>query len=198
MRKGDSDMTKRARGSAAGTTTRADGRQDGAASGAVDEIVAQWRRERPDLDPSPIALFGRVHRIYLRYQAVIAKGFAAYGLNSASFDVLAALRRAGAPHRRTSTELANESLLSSAGVTFRLDRLEEAGLIERQRDTEDRRVVYSQLTAKGLDVIDRAMAIHLTNEHRLLTGLTEAERTQLARLLGKLEDSIVAAEHKGR
>jgi len=188
-------MAKRARATAAAATGTTDGRQDGAVSGAVDEIVAQWRRERPDLDPSPIALFGRVHRVYLRYQAVIAKGFAAYGLNSASFDVLAALRRAGAPHRRTSTELANESLLSSAGVTFRLDRLEEAGLIERQRDTEDRRVVYSQLTAKGLDVIDRAMTSHLTNEHRLLTGLTEAERTQLARLLGKLEDSIVAAEH---
>ena len=165
-----------------------DDRQD-----AVDGIVAQWRHERPDLDPSPIALFGRVHRVYLRYQSVITKGFAANGLNLASFDVLAALRRTGAPYRRTSTELANESLLSSAGVTFRLDRLEEAGLIERQRDTADRRVVYSQLTAQGLDTIDHVIASHLENENRLLTGLTDAERTQLAALLAKLEDSILAA-----
>jgi DNA-binding MarR family transcriptional regulator len=187
-------MAKRGARSGHEPSTPANGRAGAGGSGAMDEIVAQWRRERPDLDASPIALFGRVHRVYLRYQAVIAKGFAAYGLNASSFDVLAALRRTGAPHRKSSTELANESLLSSAGVTFRLDRLEEAGLIERQRDTEDRRVVYSQLTAKGLDVIDRAMASHLANEHRLLAGLSEAERTQLARLLAKLEDSIVTAQ----
>src|SRR5690242_18094475 len=116
------------------------------AADAVDTIVEQWRAERPDLDPSPIALFGRVHRIYLRYQTVLNKTFEKHGLNSASFDVLAALRRSGAPYRKTGTQLASGSLLSSAGVTFRLDRLEEAGLIERQRDKDDRRVVHSALT----------------------------------------------------
>ncbi len=165
-----------------------------AESDAVDEIVAQWRDQRPDLDPSPIALFGRVHRVYLRYQAVIARGFGDFGLNSASFDVLAALRRAGPPYRKTASELASGSLLSSAGVTFRLDRLEQAGLIERQRDDRDRRVVYSQLTEAGLEVIEQAIAKHLEYEHRLLVGLTPREQTQLARLLGKLEASIVTAE----
>jgi DNA-binding MarR family transcriptional regulator len=163
-------------------------------SDAVDQIVEQWRQERPDLDPSPIALFGRVHRVYLRYHAVIAKGFESFDLNSASFDVLAALRRSGPPYRKTASELATGSLLSSAGVTFRLDRLEQAGLIERQRDLVDRRVVHSQLTDKGLRVIEEAIATHLENEHRLLAGLSERERTQLARLLAKLETSIVAAE----
>jgi hypothetical protein len=105
---------------------------------SVDAIVEQWRRERPDLDPSPIALFGRVHRVYLRYQAVLGKTFAKHGLNSAAFDVLAALRRSGPPYRKTGTQLASGSLLSSAGVTFRLDRLEQAGLIDRQRDHDDR------------------------------------------------------------
>jgi DNA-binding MarR family transcriptional regulator len=161
---------------------------------AVDEIVAQWRHERSDLDPSPIALFGRLHRCYLRYQAVIGRGFATAGLNSASFDVLAALRRSGAPYRKTASELASGSLLSSAGVTFRLDRLEEAGLIERQRDDRDRRVVYSQLTDKGLECIDRTIETHLQEEHRLLQGLTEREIVQLGRLLAKLETSIVKAE----
>lgn len=161
---------------------------------AVDEIVGQWRHERPDLDPSPIALFGRVHRIYLRYQNVISKAFDSYDLNAASFDVLAALRRSGPPYSKSASELASGSLLSSAGVTFRLDRLETAGLIERHRDSSDRRVVHSQLTDKGLEVIESAIATHLDNEHRLLAGLTPRECTQLARLLSKLERSIVAAE----
>jgi DNA-binding MarR family transcriptional regulator len=159
----------------------------------VDQVVAQWQRERPDLDPSPIALLGRLHRAYLRYQSVISKGFDKHGVNSASFDVLAALRRAGAPYRKTGTQLANDSLLSSAGVTFRLDRLEQAGLIERQRDLEDRRVVFSALTEAGLRVIDTAIEDHLDTEHQMLAGLTLAERTELARLLAKLEASIIAA-----
>lgn len=161
---------------------------------AVDTIVEQWRAERPDLDPSPIALFGRVHRIYLRYQTVLNKTFEKHGLNSASFDVLAALRRSGAPYRKSGTQLANGSLLSSAGVTFRLDRLEEAGLIERQRDSDDRRVVHSALTDKGLEVINRTIEAHLDAEQALLHGLTAKERAQLAALLSKLEQSITEAE----
>lgn len=160
----------------------------------VDAIVDQWRHERPDLDPSPIALFGRVHRIYLRYQTTLNKTFARHGLNSASFDVLAALRRSGAPYRKTGTQLAKGSLLSTAGVTFRLDRLEQAGLIERQRDHTDRRVVYSALTDTGLETIDRTIEAHLEAEEALLKGLTRKEREQLARLLAKLEASIVAGQ----
>lgn len=159
----------------------------------VDAIVEQWRHERPDLDPSPIALFGRVHRVYLRYQAVITRVFGEYDLNPASFDVLAALRRAGSPYRKSASELAKGSLLSSAGVTFRIDRLEESGLIERQRDTTDRRVVYSQLTDKGLAAIEQAIAAHLEHEHRMLAGLSAQECRELARLLAKLETSILAA-----
>lgn len=158
----------------------------------VDAIVQQWRQERPELDPSPIALFGRVHRVYLRYQAVLNKTFSQYGLNSASFDVLTSLRRAGAPYRKTGTQLAAGSLLSSAGVTLRLDRLEEAGLIKRERDHNDRRVVYSSLTDKGLEVIDRAIEAHLDAEAALLSGLSAKERSRLTELLAKLEQSIVA------
>lgn len=165
-----------------------------AGDSAVDTIVAEWQRERPDLDPSPIALFGRLHRAYLRYNSVISREFARSNLNSASFDVLASLRRSGAPYRKTASDLAGGALLSSAGVTFRLDRLEEAGLIERQRDTKDRRVVYSQLTPEGLRVINETIARHLENEHRLLAGLNDRERAQLAKLLAKLESSILEAE----
>lgn len=164
----------------------------------VDRFVQQWVDQRPDLDPSPIALFGRVHRIYLRYQAVITKGFEAHGLNPASFDVLAALRRAGKPYKMSGSELAAESLLSSAGVTFRLDRLEQAGLIERIRDTEDRRVVYSQLTEQGLAVIDEAIVGHLDREHELLEGVSARDVQQLTGLLQKLEDAIIASQDAAR
>ncbi|MEA5453748.1 MarR family transcriptional regulator [Sinomonas sp. JGH33] len=170
------------------------GEQKGQAS-TLDEvgtILEQWIRERPDLDPSPIALFGRVHRVYLRYQAVLNKTFSRYGLNSASFDVLASLRRAGAPYRKTGTQLAAGSLLSSAGITLRLDRLEEAGLIKRERDRIDRRVVYSSLTDEGLEVIDRTIEAHLDAEAALLAGLSGKERSQLTELLAKLEQSIVS------
>jgi DNA-binding MarR family transcriptional regulator len=160
----------------------------------VDRFVQQWREQRPDLDPSPIALFGRVHRIYLRYQAVIAKSFDDLGLNPASFDVLAALRRAGEPYRMSGTELVAESLLSSAGITFRLDKLEQAGLITRIRDTHDRRVVHSQLTPEGLALIDQAIGTHLANEHRLLAGVDADDADQLAVLLQRLEDSIRSAQ----
>ncbi|TNM36175.1 MarR family transcriptional regulator [Nocardioides albidus] len=161
---------------------------------AVDAIVAQWAHERPDLDATPIALFGRIHRVYLRYQTVLTRVFGEHGLNSASFDVLAALRRSGAPYRKSGRELADGSLLSSAGVTFRLDRLEAAGLIVRQRDADDRRVVHSQLTDEGLALIDASIEDHLRAESALLKGLTLAERAELARLLAKLERSIVAAD----
>lgn len=167
--------------------------KNSAAGGPVERIVEQWHTERPDLDASPIAVFGRVHRVYLRYQAEISKVFGNYDLNSASFDVLAALRRSGKPFRKMGSDLANDSLLSSAGVTFRLDRLENAGLIERHRDTEDRRVVYSQLTEDGLAVIEKAIADHLENEERMLHGLTKQDRADLARLLAKLETSIIEA-----
>ncbi|MGH3517494.1 MAG: MarR family winged helix-turn-helix transcriptional regulator [Haloechinothrix sp.] len=159
----------------------------------VDTIVREWQRERPDLDPSPIGLFGRVHRVYLRYQAMLGRVFDEYNLNSASFDVLASLRRAGEPYRKSGSELAAGSLLSSAGVTLRLDRLEKAGLIERKRDVEDRRVVYSRLTQEGLRVIEKSIEAHLANEHRMLTRLTAEERAQLGRLLAKLEGSIIEA-----
>jgi DNA-binding MarR family transcriptional regulator len=165
-----------------------------AAGDPVDQVVEQWRRERPDLDASPIALFGRVHRVHLRVQSVLGRAFEEFDLNAASFDVLAALRRAGAPYRKSGSELAADSLLSSAGMTLRLDRLEQSGLIERHRDTADRRVVHSQLTEAGLRVIEEAIAVHLDNEHQMLAGLSRDEQTELARLLGKLEASVQDAD----
>lgn len=162
----------------------------GHSSDAVDVIIAQWQRQRPDIDVAALAVFGRLHRAYLHYAAQIGETFDKYGINAAAFDVLAALRRAGAPYRRTAGDLANTGLISTGGLTLRLDRLESAGLITRERDTADRRVVYAQLTDDGLDVINRLAKEHFAKELQMLAGFSEPERRQLARLLRKLDRSL--------
>jgi DNA-binding MarR family transcriptional regulator len=160
----------------------------------VDVLLSQWEREIPDQDFSAFAVFGRLHRGYIRYATLIGEVFERHGINMAQFDVLTALRRSGAPYRRTAGELASIGLITTGGVTLRLDRLETAGLVIRERDAEDRRVVYAQLTEAGLKLIDEVAREHFTNELRMLSGLSKSERTQLAGLLSKLERSLEAAE----
>lgn len=160
----------------------------------VDEIVVQWAEQWPDLDVSALHIFGRMHRSYLRYQSSLAAVFDRHGINVASFDVLAALRRSGPPYQMTSGQLAEMSLVTTGGVTLRVDRLEQAGLVERERDQNDRRVVYARLTAKGKEVFDAAATEHFANENRMLAELSATERTELADLFRKLERSIAASE----
>jgi DNA-binding MarR family transcriptional regulator len=160
----------------------------------VDALISEWENELPDLDFSGVAVFGRLHRGYHRYAALIDEVFDRYGINTASFTVLATLRRGGPPYRRTAGDLANTGLVTTGGLTLRLDRLENAGLITRERDTADRRVVYAQLTEAGLELVNQVVREHFANEVRMLSGLTGAERQQLAGLLGKLERSLEAAE----
>jgi DNA-binding MarR family transcriptional regulator len=165
------------------------------AADTVDLLLTQWEREIPDQDFSAFAVFGRLHRGYQRYAALIGEVFERHGINMAQFDVLTALRRSGEPYRRTAGELANLGLITTGGLTLRLDRLEKAGLIIRERDTADRRVVYAQLTEDGLALINEVAREHFTNELRMLSGLTPPERDQLAGLLAKLERSLLAAEN---
>lgn len=160
----------------------------------VDDIVGQWAQQWPDLDVSAIHIFGRMHRSYLRYQASLAAVFDRHGINVASFDVLAALRRSGPPYQMTSGQLAEMSLVTTGGITLRVDRLEQAGLVERERDSTDRRVVYARLTARGKEVFDAAAREHFENENHMLAGLSATERTALADLFRKLERSITASE----
>ncbi|MFD7922107.1 MarR family winged helix-turn-helix transcriptional regulator [Streptomyces sp. NPDC059740] len=161
---------------------------------AVTAIIAAWARERPELDTSPLEVLARLHRTFIRYNSRLTASVERHGLSLAGFDVLTALRRAGAPYRLTAGQLADSGLVSSAGVTLRVDRLEKDGLIVRERDAEDRRVVYSRLTGAGLAKIDEVFAEHLANERHMLGGLSPAECRQLARLLPKLEASILASE----
>ena len=163
---------------------------------AIDRILADWERERPDLDPSSIGVLGRLMRLANQVRTVESSYFDENGLTLASFDVLANLRRSGPPHRKTAGELATSSMLTTGGITFRLDRMEEQNLIERVRTREDRRVVYAQLTAHGKAVIDEAFGKHLDNQRQMLNGLTESELDQLAALLKKAEASVVAFDPK--
>lgn len=157
----------------------------------VLEAVSQWRQERPDLDASPMLIFGRIARIFAMQREAQAHVHSPYGLSHAAFDMLANLRRSGPPHRKTASALARSSMISTGGTTLRMDGLEEAGLIRRVRDSEDRRVVHAELTADGLSVIDEAIQVHLELLDTLLGDLSATERKQLAKLLARLEESMV-------
>jgi DNA-binding MarR family transcriptional regulator len=152
----------------------------------VDEILSQWRKERPDLDTAPLALVARLFRSVHLADATLSEGLAKHDLQPGWFDLLAALRRAGPPYALNPTELMRATLLSSSGMTKRLDRMEEAGLLERRPDPGDRRGTLVRLTRRGKAVVDRAVAAHVANEDRLLGPLSAADRRTLDRLLRKL------------
>jgi len=152
----------------------------------VDLILEQWRRERPELDPSPIGVIGRISRLARELEQRLEPVYAAHGLEPGWHDVLATLRRTGPPYRLRPTDFANTLMLTSSGTTKRLDRLEQAGLIERAPDPADRRGILIALTPAGRELIDSVTGAHLDNERRLLAALTEREQRQLADLLRKL------------
>jgi DNA-binding MarR family transcriptional regulator len=154
----------------------------------VDELLAQWRRERPDLaeDLPAMGTIGRLGRFVALAGRSIDDVFAAHGISTGEFDVLAALRRAGAPHVMTPTALTRTLMLSPAGMTNRLDRLEAAGHIERRADPDDRRSLLVVLTRQGRELVDAAVTDHVANEARLLGALSPRQRSTLDGLLRAL------------
>jgi DNA-binding MarR family transcriptional regulator len=156
----------------------------------VQHVVDQWAAERPDLDATPILVIGRIHRLAIALDVELLKVYSAHGLGDGDFDVLATLRRSGAPYELTPSELVEQTMVTSGAVSKRVDRLEDAGLVERRVAEGDRRSRIVGLTAVGRRLIDRAMPEHLANEARLLESLSPAERTTLAGLLGKLAESL--------
>lgn len=159
------------------------------------QAVEQWSRERPDLDVSSMLLLGRLGEAAL----VIARErlnplFAEYGLQPGEFDVLATLRRSGAPYALTPTALYDAAMMSSGGMTNRIDRLQQAGWVERRPNPEDGRGTLVALTKAGLALIDEVVGAHVANQRAVLSVLTEAEQRQLAKLLGKLIEGQRADE----
>lgn len=153
--------------------------------------VAQWRREHPEFELLPMELLGRLSEAAL----IVGRDhleplFAEFGLQRGEFDVLATLRRSGVPYALTPTQLYEATMVSSGGMTNRLDRLQKAGMIERRPNPADRRGTLVALTDRGLELMDRAVPMHLQNEHRVLSGLTVDEQRQLNALLAKLLRTI--------
>jgi len=166
----------------------------GVAPDHLDRIVEQWQRERPDLDFEALGVLGRLFRVSELADTALGAGLADARNERGWFDVLAALRRSGAPYELNPTELSRAMLLSSGGTTKRLDRLESAGLVERRPDPGDRRGTLVRLTRSGKALIDRAVARHVVNEEELLRVLTPGEQRSLDRLLRKLLAGLELSE----
>ena len=152
----------------------------------LDTILEQWGRERPDLDVEPLGTVGRLLRAAALADDRLTEGLAGHRLQRGWFDLLAALRRGGEPYELNPTALMQASMLSSAGITKRLDRLVEAGLVERRPDPADRRGTLVRLTPRGKTAVDKALTQHVANEARLLETLSPAQTKQLDSVLRKL------------
>lgn len=152
----------------------------------VDDILAQWQLVRPDVDVSPMGVVFRVKRLARAFERATARNFSRHGLEPAEFDLLATLRRAGAPYRMSAGALGRALMITSGSVTNRVDGLEDRALIRRTDDPDDRRGVLVELTPKGLRMVDAALEHHVETERGLLDGLTAAQRAQLADLLRRL------------
>ncbi|MGQ4598543.1 MarR family transcriptional regulator [Nocardia sp. R6R-6] len=160
----------------------------------IDAIVAQWRRERPDLDLEAVAVLGRLGRLMVLAQREIEAVFGGHGLRRGEFDVLAALRRSGRPFELNPSVLADTLMLSRAGMTGRLDRLEAAGLVRRVTDAQDRRAIRVALTEAGRELVDTVVTEHTENETRMLSVLTAGERREFERIARILLTSMEPGE----
>jgi DNA-binding MarR family transcriptional regulator len=156
----------------------------------VSIILAQWAAERPDLDTSPMGIVGRISRLSLVVEKELEPVFVQSGLNHWSFDMLATLRRTGAPYRLSPTELFRSMMVTSGTMTNRIDRLAEKGLVRRVPDPDDRRGILVELTDQGRELIDSVLISHVTNEARLLHPLSREEQSTLAELLRKWLSSL--------
>ena len=153
-------------------------------------VVEQWGAVHPDLDTRPMAVIGRVHRLSRAVAAQVEDHFRASGVNRGDYDVLASLRRAGGSS--TPGELAAGLVLSSAGMTGRLDRLERSGLLRRRPDPRDGRGVIVELTGTGREIVDRLVHEDMERQAVWLDALSEREQARLIRLLRKLADAVEA------
>lgn len=156
------------------------------ASDHVDRLRSQWGRELPDLDTEPMGILGRASRLTNLHGVTMEAAFANFDLDRGEFDVIATLRRSGPPYRLTPTELYRSLMVSSGGLTHRLNRLEKAGLIGREKSQEDGRSTLVALTEAGISRAEEACRAHVANGFALLEVLDAKERIALADLLRKL------------
>jgi DNA-binding MarR family transcriptional regulator len=149
----------------------------------VERLVAGWRQALPDVDVSPLEVLSRVTRLALHLERQRAVVFARHDLETWTFDVLSALRRAGPPHDLSPGQLMAQTLVTSGTMTNRLNHLEQRGLVQRRPDPIDARSIRVRLTATGRRRVERALKDLVAREDTLLAGLKPAERATLAHLL---------------
>lgn len=160
------------------------------AADAVDVILEQWRRERPELDASPMGPIGRLTRCAALLAPRLESCFAGFDLSAWEFDMLAALRRAGAPYRLSPTELFSTLMVTSGTMTHRLKRLETRELVTREPNAEDARSLLVQLTSTGLALIEQVVEAHIENERRILSALPTAALANLDAALSTLLQAL--------
>lgn len=152
----------------------------------VDAIIEQWAQERPDLDTAAMEVFGRIQRLSRAMGDRMEKAYAKYGISRGEFDVLATLRRSGAPYALSPRQLSATLMLTTGGMTGRLDKLEQAGLLRRSPDPHDRRGLQVTLTEQGLHLADEAVGAGLALQTEALSALDGDRAEQLADLLREL------------
>lgn len=158
----------------------------------IDRLRAQWMRELPDLDTLPMSVLGRAYRLSNLVRPSIEATFASFELDRGEFDVLSTLLRSGPPYRLTPTQLYRSLMISSGGLTHRLGRLEQAGLIRRTPDEADRRSLSAGLTESGRSLTEAAFRADMASEAQFLAVLDAQELDTLSALLRKLNQSIEA------
>ncbi|MDF5756533.1 MarR family transcriptional regulator [Spongiactinospora sp. TRM90649] len=168
------------------------GAAGGAGQGSPDVILEQWRRERPDLDLSALGVLARLAQVSALLGSAVEEVFARHGMRRGEFDVLAALRRSGPPYTLIPSELSDALMMSRAGMTNRLDRLEAAGLVDRALDPADRRSFRVTLTARGRRAVDAALSEHAPNLTRIMSALSEQQRLALDDALRALQRGLAA------
>jgi DNA-binding MarR family transcriptional regulator len=157
---------------------------------AVDVVLDQWRRERPDVDAWPMGIVGRISRLSRLLDLRLKDFFAEHGLERWEFDVLATLRRSGPPYELTAGALNRAAMITSGAITNRIDRMAKRGLVERVPDEQDRRSVRVRLTERGWETIEELVGPHTENEALLLAALEPRERDLLAETLRGLLESL--------
>ncbi|MEU5295863.1 MarR family winged helix-turn-helix transcriptional regulator [Streptomyces umbrinus] len=161
----------------------------------VDVIIDQWAAVRPDLDTAAMEVFGRVFRLSRAMGDRMEKTYARLGISRGEFDVLATLRRSGDPYALSPRQLSATLMLTTGGMTGRLDKLERAGLLRRSPDPHDRRALQVTLTDKGLTLVDEAVGAGLAVQTEALSSLDEDQAGQLADLLRQLLAGTGQASH---
>jgi len=152
----------------------------------IDALVADWRRERPASAPEAMQVVGRVVRLGRRYEEEVARMLRAHGLSYSDFDVIATLRRSGAPYALGPAALQKNVILTSGAMTACLRRLETAGLISRKADKDDRRRLSARLTGKGFALVEELIDQRFELARQALSGLDESQVALLGALLRNL------------